>query len=412
MKINFIKCYTVLMFLFLFFASPVFAEKVDGFDDLLAKLPRGAASKEDNISVIKHGQAFVTSRQARKKRKLIYNRPIDAVRLNKKYTSITFDTTIITKKKDGKSIKTPAFFSLLFVNGKKGTFDFSNGKYIGWIGEKDISEYRKLSPKKLSRYYKNAGVRDCTYRNVSLAVVYGKKKGEPELEKVPEREAVYRDEFEIRLKEKANVVHSHDGADIVSGSVALRHIEAGYVKKSELGMIVPQIMLGTAIAAKSTMVSRIDYDRLANRFANLEKKVKHLSDLLAGVSRKGSEIVFSNVNLHLVNGTGTTDGKINGLGNFIIGYNNKLAKKTGQGSHNLCIGKGNKFLSYGGLVAGEGNVISGKYAIAVGGSSNTAKGAFSSVTGGTKNSATGKFSNISGGTKRSVSGKNPHFIKK
>ncbi len=415
MKAGYIKYCIFFMFLFLFipsFLSPAFADKISGIDDLFAKLPKGISEKDDKISVIKHAQTFVISRQARKKRKLVFKMPVDAVRLNDKYTSIMFNTEITTKKNNGRKVKTPAFFSLLFVNGKKGAFDFSNGKYIGWIGKKDISEYMKLNSKMLCRYYRNAGVKDCIYKNILLSAVYGRKKTAVESKQVPAKEIIYRDEFESKLKEKADVVHSHNGADIVSGSVAAAHIGEGIVKKSELAGIVSAIVFGSKGSGKSTVVSKSDYNKLSAQVIQLEKTVKRLSALLAGVSRKGSDIVFSRVNLNLVNGTGATDGKVNGLGNLVIGYNNQPVKKSVKGSHNLSIGKGNSFLSYGGLVTGENNTISGKYAVAVGGSNNTAKGAFSSVTGGTKNSATGNLSNISGGIKRSVSGKNPHFIKK
>ena len=59
------------------------------------------------------------------------------------------------------------------------------------------------------------------------------------------------------------------------------------------------------------------------------------------------------------------------------------------GSHHLIVGSEHSYSSYGGLVAGWGNTISGTY---------------SSVSGGWKNSASGPLSSVSGGQDRVVTG--------
>jgi hypothetical protein len=46
-----------------------------------------------------------------------------------------------------------------------------------------------------------------------------------------------------------------------------------------------------------------------------------LEAILQGVARTGNDIEFSGVNVNIVNGTGTTDGTVNGPGNLIVGYN-------------------------------------------------------------------------------------------
>jgi len=43
--------------------------------------------------------------------------------------------------------------------------------------------------------------------------------------------------------------------------------------------------------------------------------------ILVGVNRTGRDIYFNGTNVHITDGSGTTDGKVNGLGNLIIGYN-------------------------------------------------------------------------------------------
>ena len=53
---------------------------------------------------------------------------------------------------------------------------------------------------------------------------------------------------------------------------------------------------------------------LADRVAELEYLLKHFS-------RDGHTVIVSGANLQVVNGTGTTYGEPNALGNVIVGYN-------------------------------------------------------------------------------------------
>ncbi len=141
-------------------------------------------------------------------------------------------------------------------------------------------------------------------------------------------------------------------------------------------------------------------------------------------ANSGALITFEGVNLQIVNGTGQTN-QVNGLGNLIIGYN-ALRQKAGlrstcslgqywndptnctanggiwgknfkTGSHNLIVGDQNAYSSYGGIVAGFGNVISGESAMVTGGVDNIASGENSSITGGYYNTASGPSSSINGG---------------
>jgi hypothetical protein len=83
-----------------------------------------------------------------------------------------------------------------------------------------------------------------------------------------------------------------------------------------------------------------------------------------------------------VDGSGTTDGTTNGLGNLIVGYNENVFAATRTGSHNLIIGVDHEYTSFAGLVAGWTNTISGPHATVSGGSSNVASGWAASVSGG------------------------------
>ena len=97
------------------------------------------------------------------------------------------------------------------------------------------------------------------------------------------------------------------------------------------------------------------------------------------------DIVFEGCNVHIRNGTGRTNSK-NGTSNLIIGYNeddelvtpkseaSDYGPNDRSGSHNLVIGPEHTYSSYGGLVAGYRNTVSGTYASVSGGGQNVASG--------------------------------------
>jgi len=144
--------------------------------------------------------------------------------------------------------------------------------------------------------------------------------------------------------------------------------------------------------------------RAANADA-LEARVAALEALLAGASRNGNDITLSGVNLHINNGTGSTDGAVNGLGNLIVGYNElRGGRDDRSGSHNIVVGSKHNFTSYGGLVAGFENNISGRHASVTGGVDNTASRAEASVTAGVSNTASGAQASVTGGSCNEASG--------
>ncbi len=117
--------------------------------------------------------------------------------------------------------------------------------------------------------------------------------------------------------------------------------------------------------------------------SNLQSQLDALNTLFANVTRTGNDITFSGVNVHIVSGSGTTDGTVNGLGNLVVGYNEERTSGNDKtGSHNIVIGSMHNYSSYGGLVAGHNNSISGQYAAVSGGRNNIAAGYASSITGG------------------------------
>lgn len=117
-------------------------------------------------------------------------------------------------------------------------------------------------------------------------------------------------------------------------------------------------------------------------------------------------IRFSGVNVQIVNGTGNTDKK-NSLGNLIVGYQEQRSTPEPNdrtGSHNIVVGREQNYSSYGGLLAGEHNTLSGVFCSVVGGRSNTAAGAWSSVSGGEENQASTRAGSVSGGFRNAASG--------
>ena len=136
---------------------------------------------------------------------------------------------------------------------------------------------------------------------------------------------------------------------------------------------------------------------MAERIATLENKLTAMTF----DATSNEVVVITGANLRIVNGLEITD-TANGLGNLIVGYNESrspagLGPDNRTGSHNVVVGRFHNFSSFGGLVVGEGNEISGRFASVSGGSGNTASGVFSSISGGGTNAASGIAASVSGG---------------
>ena len=173
--------------------------------------------------------------------------------------------------------------------------------------------------------------------------------------------------------------------------------------------------IATNTSALSTNTGKIATNTSAistntGKITTAETNITNLQTLtqdMARVSIHGKPAVtFTGVNVHVRDGSGSTSGAVNGLGNLIVGYDEGPEDKK-TGAHNLVVGSGHYYLSSGGLVAGYQNAISAPYATITGGSNNAAggpNGTASSVSGGYLNSAVGSRSSISGGFNRAVTG--------
>ena len=174
----------------------------------------------------------------------------------------------------------------------------------------------------------------------------------------------------------------------------------------EIGFFVPLQATPWAVYARTVH----GFDSLAavvkannDSLVALNSRVARLLSLFVGVTRVADSLYFDHVNLNVRSGLGRTD-SANGLGNLIVGYNELRTKTVPSdtsdhrtGSHNVVIGTGNSYTSFGGVVAGNRNTTTGKYASVTGGGGNLAAGYSASVSGGLNDTASGDGSSVSGG---------------
>jgi len=149
-------------------------------------------------------------------------------------------------------------------------------------------------------------------------------------------------------------------------------------------------------------------DQAQDRIADLEAYVGDLEEVLT-VDLADDAVTFTGVNLFLQNGAGRTDSN-NGLGNLIVGYDEDDGDDEKFGSHNLVVGADHTYSSYGGLVIGLDNAITGEYAAVSGGFHNIASGAHSAVSGGALGEASGQHAAVSGGQANLASGQGASIV--
>jgi hypothetical protein len=141
---------------------------------------------------------------------------------------------------------------------------------------------------------------------------------------------------------------------------------------------------------------------LWGRVSALERKLTHVTSVAGAGGRP--EVVITGANLRLVNGQRAT-ATANGLGNLLVGYNEpREGENVRTGSHNVVVGQGHNFSSFGGLVVGRQNEIRGAFAAVSGGFDNTASGESAAVCGGIFNRASGGSAAVSGGFDNTASG--------
>jgi hypothetical protein len=121
-----------------------------------------------------------------------------------------------------------------------------------------------------------------------------------------------------------------------------------------------------------------------------------------GIDKKPT-IQFSGANVQVVSGA-AKESEINGLGNLVVGRDEEPGTQTG--SNNLLLGTFKQsFTSYGGLLAGARNTVSGAAASVSGGEHNVASAGAASVGGGEYDTASGVSASVSGGYGNTASNK-------
>ena len=169
--------------------------------------------------------------------------------------------------------------------------------------------------------------------------------------------------------------------------------EVSLMCDGECASLDPRVTeLETSLAATQTALAQVQA-----QLASTTTALTSVQALLSGVSRTEEALVLTGANLQVVDGSGTTAGPPNGLGNIIIGYNEATLGQDRTGSHNLVVGIEHDYTAFGGIVAGESNTISARGACVVGGSENVASAPFASVGGGFANEASGTNAVVSGG---------------
>ena len=172
------------------------------------------------------------------------------------------------------------------------------------------------------------------------------------------------------------------------------------------------LLLTPALASASTPSLR----SLAKSVAALQKQVKSLKSQLASAKSvlalapyvslahsavngvAGPNIVFQGANVTVRSTSNEGDGSA--TGNLIVGWDPLPLTPPSilrTGANNLVVGTGNNFTSFGCLLAGAQNTVSGPYATVSGGAANVASNAYTSVAGGVDNTAQSFGASISGG---------------
>lgn len=200
---------------------------------------------------------------------------------------------------------------------------------------------------------------------------------------------------------------------LADGSVTAVKVTGGFVPNLDADKLDNMDSADFALsthAHDTRYYSKAEVDALVNGYESrinaLERKLVSLA-----VSDDGKDLTFSGVNIHVVNGTNSTGGAANGVGNIIVGYNEERSEGNDRtGSHNIVVGQWQNYSSDSGLVAGSYNTISGVGSSVSGGWGNTASGAFSSVSGGNGNTASNHSASVGGGAENTASGNRASVI--
>lgn len=399
-----------------------FAEIVNSYENLLTVLSEGKNQQhQEKISnIILNAQKMMIEQYCKQNvissavsRYFKFKEPIAIHPISDQYLAISFNAEM-TKH----NYKNKVIWVLFFNRPSPGEINYADN-FLSWEKPVEIDQYNRFP--------------DMVFCN-QLKAVYGINCQNPDIDKTKPAEGpeqmqniVTKAFLEKEMAKKADIGHVHSGSEINAGKINANFIDETICRDSELNEAIAALNNGGneinktnvvfPLPASQSTVQRITLlesqmkknAALKAEVIALRKTVQQLASLLAGVTRHNDEIIFSGVNIHLVNGNNATDGKPNGRGNLVIGYNEASTSKVSNarnGSHNIIVGKNHAYTSFGGLVLGESNSISAPCAVVSGGFNNTSSGKFSTVSGGQLNTAAGDYSTVSGGLTRKAENNN------
>ena len=121
---------------------------------------------------------------------------------------------------------------------------------------------------------------------------------------------------------------------------------------------------GSAVTAGLFLLTSMQGTYGRGIHGDVREFLSHISmvDLPDGQGGFNRTVRITGINVQVVNGLGSTD-TMNGTGNIVVGYN-ELGNPDGDdrtGSHNIVGGRRNTHASFGGLVVGDGNAVTGRF---------------------------------------------------
>ena len=201
----------------------------------------------------------------------------------------------------------------------------------------------------------------------------------------------------VRKKQAENTKMTLDS---IERCELLRRLERAEQRQKSIAALLMASLVGTVLLTTRTPA-------ISQTSTQLQAEIAALQATLQFVTTNGTTMTISGANLVVNNGAGKT-ATANGLGNISVGYNELGNTNSGgdvrTGSHNLVLGSANSFSSYGGIVAGSDNTISGTFACVEGGFGNVSSGAFANIGGGYQNVANANSTYIGGGGQNTASG--------
>lgn len=343
--------------------TKVYSDGIKTFDALYSALP-GHGVVDHSQEIDKAIKSLVQLQKLREGLTVSIETPLDVLFYNPRFLSISFEASVRQKLASARAKPLPAVYVLLFEKKNDNSLTYQK-IFLSWIGEAEVNSYASISPEKMSEYFRAKGAQ----------YVFLEKTVQP-------------------VKSKDLVI---DGAQVKSGLIDEKYIDAAITRDRELQQILDRHT--KTVTEQVSKIRPAAQGGDAQRIKQLEDRIQKLEALLINVARKGNDLYFRNMNVHIQNGTGT-EGRVNGTGNLVVGYDD-----PGKGSHNVMVGSKNTCTSYGAVVTGTGNVVTKKYGAVLGGDSNKATGGYAVILGGHNNNASGDFSSVLGGSDNKAKGK-------